>query len=72
MSVYYRPRPGDGATEFYRCDHCGTEANHLSDSWSEITVASLDAQELDQPPEAILHVCLECRRNTQEWSPDVQ
>lgn len=60
MSTYTRGQVDP--IEFYKCDSCGKEANYLSDSWSEIEIASADRA---QP--RLLHHCLECRSTKQEW-----
>lgn len=47
----------------YRCDRCGKEAGYLSDSWSQITPITVDGAG------ALIHHCLECRSDKQEWAP---
>lgn len=43
----------------YVCANCGKKADHLSESWSTITVA---------PDNEVFHFCLECRSIKQVWT----
>lgn len=46
----------------YICDGCGKIRDYLSDSWSEIEIASFE-----QERPTLLHHCLECRSDKTEW-----
>lgn len=65
MTIVFNPaavKDGMEGVLLYKCDVCGAEKSYLSDSWSEIELVTMDSA-----TGRLLHHCLQCRSNKQEW-----